>query len=134
MEEHAQVLFWARRVPPRYLQFSRSVTLVLELECYHFRTPFGEPVGYQHNYKSPAFLLLRKRWTMCRICVHRQCDKSLNFDLSAGLVGCFVMCIILAAAEAFTLYVLSKMAERYQGKTYGLLVRKALGRKLSSGQ
>jgi hypothetical protein len=43
------------------------------------------------------------------------------------------MCIILASAEAFTLYVLSKMAERYQGKTYGTLVRKALGKKLSAG-
>lgn len=47
-------------------------------------------------------------------------------------MGCFIMCIILASAEAFTLYVLSKMAERYQGKTYGTLVRKALGKKLSA--
>jgi len=44
------------------------------------------------------------------------------------------MCIILASAEAFTLYILSKMAERYQGKTYGTLVRKALGKKLSAGE
>lgn len=43
------------------------------------------------------------------------------------------MCLILASAEAFTLYVLSKMAERYQGRTYGTLVRLALGRKLSAG-
>lgn len=51
-----------------------------------------------------------------------------------GLVGCIIMCLILASAEAFTLYVLSKMAERYNSKTYGTLVRKALGRKLSSGE
>ena len=43
------------------------------------------------------------------------------------------MCLVLASAESFTLYVLSKMAERYNGKTYGTLVRKALGRKLSAG-
>lgn len=51
----------------------------------------------------------------------------------AGLVECFIMCLVLASAEAFTLYVLSKMAERYQGRTYGILIRKALGRKLSAG-
>ena len=44
------------------------------------------------------------------------------------------MCLVLASAESFTLYVLSKMAERYNGKTYGTLVRKALGRKLSAGE
>lgn len=43
------------------------------------------------------------------------------------------MCLVIASAEAFTLYVLSKMAERYQGKSYNTLVRLALGRKLSAG-
>ena len=51
-----------------------------------------------------------------------------------GLLGCLLMCLVLASAESFTLYVLSKMAERYNGKTYGTLVRKALGRKLSAGE
>ena len=61
------------------------------------------------------------------------CCRILLTVTRAGLVECFVMCIALALAEAFTLYVLSKMAERYQGKTYGSMVRKALGRKLSAG-
>lgn len=44
------------------------------------------------------------------------------------------MCIILAAAEAFTLYVLAKMAERYSASTFGKLIHKALGKKLSSSK
>ena len=43
------------------------------------------------------------------------------------------MCLVLASFEAFTLYVLSKFAERYQANTYGKLIRRALGRKLASG-
>ena len=50
----------------------------------------------------------------------------------AGLIGCFLLCIILGACEAFTMYVLSKFAERYQAPTYSGLIRKALGRKLSA--
>ncbi|CAK0787069.1 hypothetical protein CVIRNUC_010285 [Coccomyxa viridis] len=50
----------------------------------------------------------------------------------SGLVGCFLLCIILGACEAFTMYVLSKFAERYQAPTYSGLIRKALGRKLSA--
>ncbi|EIE22920.1 hypothetical protein COCSUDRAFT_47742 [Coccomyxa subellipsoidea C-169] len=49
-----------------------------------------------------------------------------------GCVGCLILCLVLGACEAFTLYVLSKFAERYQSHTYSGLVRKALGRKLSA--
>ena len=52
----------------------------------------------------------------------------------AGLIGCFLLCIILGACEAFTMYVLSKFAERYQAPTYSGLIRKALGRKLSASE
>lgn len=48
----------------------------------------------------------------------------------SGLVGGVVLCVLVGAAEAFTLYVLSKFAERYQADSYGSLVRKTLGRKL----
>lgn len=51
--------------------------------------------------------------------------------MRAGLVGCFLLCVVLGLAEAFTLYVLSKFAERYDAHSYGSLVRKALGKKLS---
>lgn len=44
------------------------------------------------------------------------------------------MCIVLAIAEAFTLYVLAKMAERYSASTFGKLVHKALGKKLSASE
>ncbi|BDA50337.1 Putative sodium-coupled neutral amino acid transporter 7 [Coccomyxa sp. Obi] len=50
----------------------------------------------------------------------------------SGCVGCLILCLVLGACEAFTLYVLSKFAERYQAHTYSGLVRKALGRKLSA--
>jgi amino acid permease len=52
----------------------------------------------------------------------------------AGAVGCFLLCIVLGACEAFTLYVLSKFSERYQARTYSGLVRRALGRKLSASE
>lgn len=54
--------------------------------------------------------------------------------MPAGLIGCFLLCIILGACEAFTMYVLSKFAERYQAPTYSGLIRKALGRKLSASE
>ena len=54
--------------------------------------------------------------------------------MTAGLIGCFLLCIILGACEAFTMYVLSKFAERYQAPTYSGLIRKALGRKLSASE
>jgi len=50
----------------------------------------------------------------------------------AGAVGCFLLCVALGVCEAFTLYVLSKFSERYRARTYSVLVRKALGRKLSA--
>ncbi len=55
-------------------------------------------------------------------------------SLPVGLIGCFLLCIILGACEAFTMYVLSKFAERYQAPTYSGLIRKALGRKLSASE
>ena len=58
----------------------------------------------------------------------------INLIVLAGLIGCFLLCIILGACEAFTMYVLSKFAERYQAPTYSGLVRKALGRKLSASK
>ena len=39
---------------------------------------------------------------------------------------------MLGLFEAFTLYVLAKFAERYTASNYSVLVRKALGRKLSA--
>ena len=54
--------------------------------------------------------------------------------MPVGLIGCFLLCIILGACEAFTMYVLSKFAERYQAPTYSGLIRKALGRKLSASE
>lgn len=50
----------------------------------------------------------------------------------AGAVGCFLLCVALGVCEAFTLYVLSKFSERYRARTHSVLVRKALGRKLSA--
>lgn len=52
----------------------------------------------------------------------------------AGIAGCILLCIVLGAVEGFTLYVLSKFAERYSAHTYSRLVRKALGRKLSASE
>lgn len=52
----------------------------------------------------------------------------------AGLVGCMLLCLVVAGLEAFTMYVLSKYAERYGGAaSYGLLIRRALGRKTAAG-
>lgn len=39
----------------------------------------------------------------------------------------------MAGAEAFTMYVLAKFAERYDARSYGSLVRRALGRKTAAG-
>lgn len=50
----------------------------------------------------------------------------------AGMLGGLVLCLLVAAAESFSLYVLSKFAERYDARSYGSLIRRALGRKLSS--
>ena len=49
----------------------------------------------------------------------------------AGVLGCFLLCLLLGPCEALTLYVLAKFSERYDAHTYSKLVRKALGRKLS---
>lgn len=51
---------------------------------------------------------------------------------AAGAVGCFLLCLLLGSCEAFTLYTLSKFSERYSARTYSVLIRKALGRKLSA--
>jgi len=50
----------------------------------------------------------------------------------AGLLGGLVLCLVVAAAESFSLFVISKFAERYSAHSYGSLIRRALGRKLSS--
>jgi sodium-coupled neutral amino acid transporter 7/8 len=47
-------------------------------------------------------------------------------------VGCLLLCVVVAACEAFTQYVLAKFAERYSAHSYGSLIRKALGRKTSA--
>ncbi|KIY99600.1 AAAP family transporter: amino acid [Monoraphidium neglectum] len=47
----------------------------------------------------------------------------------AGLVGCLLLSLSVAALEAFTMYVLAKFAERYDAPSYGTLIRRALGRK-----
>lgn len=52
----------------------------------------------------------------------------------AGLVGCLLLYLVVAVLEGFTMYVLAKLAERYDAESYGSLVRKALGRKTSSLQ
>lgn len=49
----------------------------------------------------------------------------------AGVGGCLLLSILLAAWETFTMYVLAKFAERYSSHSYGNLIRKALGKKLS---
>jgi amino acid permease len=50
----------------------------------------------------------------------------------SGLVGGLLLCLLVAFAESFSLYVLSKFAERYSAPSYGSLVRRALGRKTAS--
>ncbi|GBF99905.1 hypothetical protein Rsub_12813 [Raphidocelis subcapitata] len=50
----------------------------------------------------------------------------------AGLAGGLLLCLLVAVAESFSLYVLSKFAERYDAPSYGSLVRRALGRKTAS--
>jgi len=42
------------------------------------------------------------------------------------------MCLVIGAAEGFTLYVLSKMAERYNCSSYASLVRATLGKKTAT--
>lgn len=53
--------------------------------------------------------------------------------LPAGLVGCLILSAVVAASEAFTMYVLAKFAERYDANSYGQLIRRALGRKTAAG-
>jgi amino acid permease len=58
---------------------------------------------------------------------------ALPFALArAGLAGGLLLCALFCACEAFTLYVLAKFAERYGARTYGQLVRRALGRRSSA--
>lgn len=52
----------------------------------------------------------------------------------AGLAGCLLLYLAVAVLEGFTMYVLAKLAERYDAESYGSLVRKALGRKTSAIQ
>jgi amino acid permease len=40
-----------------------------------------------------------------------------------------LLCALFCLAEAFTLYTLAKFAERYRARTYGQLVRRALGKR-----
>jgi amino acid permease len=47
----------------------------------------------------------------------------------AGLVPGLVLCLVFCLLEAFTLYTLAKFAERYRARTYGQLVRRALGKR-----
>ncbi|KAF8059975.1 slc38a7 [Scenedesmus sp. PABB004] len=51
---------------------------------------------------------------------------------AAGLVGCLILCLVVAASEAFTMYVLAKFAERYDAPSYGSLVRRALGKRTAA--
>lgn len=55
-----------------------------------------------------------------------------SHEMHAGLIGGILLCVIIALAEASTLCVLSKFAERYAAPTYGTLVRRTLGRKLTA--
>ncbi|PNH01391.1 putative sodium-coupled neutral amino acid transporter 7, partial [Tetrabaena socialis] len=58
---------------------------------------------------------------------------SLPFAFQAtGLLGGILLCFVVGTAEALTLYVLAKFAERYEATTYVELVRRALGRKLAA--
>jgi len=50
----------------------------------------------------------------------------------AGMAGGLLLCAGFCAVEAFTLYVLAKFAERYSARSYGQLVRRALGRRSSA--
>ena len=47
----------------------------------------------------------------------------------AGLFPGLLLCALFCLAEAFTLYTLAKFAERYRARTYGQLVRRALGKR-----
>ncbi|MEW5314672.1 MAG: hypothetical protein WDW38_006147 [Sanguina aurantia] len=49
---------------------------------------------------------------------------------SAGVLGGLLLCLIIGGMEGFTLYVLSKAAQRYEASSYNKLVRKCLGKKL----
>lgn len=50
----------------------------------------------------------------------------------AGLVGTLLLFAAVAISEGFSLYVLAKFAERYDAPSYGVLVRRALGRRPSA--
>ena len=48
------------------------------------------------------------------------------------MLGGVLLCLGIGICEGFTLYVLSKLAERYRRQSYSQLVRATLGRKLSA--
>eukprot|EP00878_Enallax_costatus_P011109 GHUV01011602.1.p1 GENE.GHUV01011602.1~~GHUV01011602.1.p1 ORF type:complete len:461 (+),score=81.03 GHUV01011602.1:314-1696(+) len=50
----------------------------------------------------------------------------------AGLVGCFILCLVVSSLESFTMYVLAKFSERYDASSYGSLIRRALGKKTAA--
>lgn len=41
-----------------------------------------------------------------------------------GVLGGLLLCLIIGGMEGFTLYVLSKAAQRYEASSYNKLVRK----------
>lgn len=49
-----------------------------------------------------------------------------------GLVGCFILCLVVSSLETFTMYVLAKFSERYDASSYGNLIRRALGKKTAA--
>lgn len=53
---------------------------------------------------------------------------------STGIIGGLLLCLVVAGVEAFTLFVLAKMSERYQQQSYSGLVRAVLGKKTAALQ
>ncbi|KAL6764771.1 transmembrane amino acid transporter protein-domain-containing protein [Haematococcus lacustris] len=87
--------------------------------------PVLEPVGSGQNALSSVF-------TLCNSAIGAGVLSLPYAFRHAGLVGGVVLCLTIGSAEGFTLYVLSKFAERYKADTYGQLVRRSLGRKLTA--
>lgn len=67
--------------------------------------------------------------TLAELLAQQPCAQT---HLCTGLVGCFILCLLVSSLEAFTMYVLAKFCERYDANSYGNLVRRALGKKTSA--
>uniref|UniRef100_A0A7S3VGS3 Amino acid transporter transmembrane domain-containing protein n=1 Tax=Dunaliella tertiolecta TaxID=3047 RepID=A0A7S3VGS3_DUNTE len=81
---------------------------------------------------SPTLSSLQSVFMLCNSAIGAGV-LSLPFAFQhAGLLGGILLCVVMAGAESFTMYVLSKFAQRHNAETYGSLVRATLGRKLTA--